>query len=234
MENTQEKEKKGAAEAVVHYVQSGMLVGLGTGSTAAHMIRALANRVSGGLKITAVASSEASENLARELGIQVITPQEAGTIDLTIDGADEFDPYLQLIKGGGGALLREKILAFNSRENVIIADSGKQVSRLGAFRLPLEIIPFAMHQIADYLKAKGLDPVLRSRNGELFKTDNGNYIYDVNISGFTNISQLESDLLHIPGVVETGLFLDTTTRVLMGKGDEVLVYERNNPPHTAQ
>ena len=148
----QENEKKLAAIEAVKLIRSGMTVGLGSGSTAAYMIEELGRKVSDGLKIRGVASSETTEKMAKKEGIPIIELHKAKTIDINIDGADEFDPYMQLIKGGGGALLREKIVAFNSKYNVIIADSGKQVMRLGKFKLPVETIPFATENIIDLLE----------------------------------------------------------------------------------
>src|SRR5690606_22384572 len=169
-------EKKIAALEAIKYIEEGMIVGLGTGSTAQYMIRALGERVLTGLKIQGIPSSEATRELAIECGIPLITLENGNRIDVTIDGADEFDPYLQLIKGGGGALLHEKILAYNSDLYIIIADSKKQVDRLGAFKLPVETIPFATHIIIQTLMDMGLRPVLRKNNGEVFITQEGNHI----------------------------------------------------------
>lgn len=221
-------EKKRAAAAAVKLIKSGMVVGLGSGSTSAIMIREVGTLVSQGLKITAVASSENSEKLADQCGISLVKLAEVDSLDINIDGADEFDPYLQLIKGGGGALLREKVLAFNSKLNVIITDSHKQVQRLGQFKLPVEVIPFATERIQSRLQSSGLRPALRKSDESLFKTDEGNYILDLNISSRTDLAGLENELLHIPGVVETGLFLNTTHQIIMGKGDEVVrIYSDN-------
>ncbi len=150
---------------------------------------------------------------------------EAERIDLTIDGADEFDPYMQLIKGGGGALLREKVLAFNSEVNLIVADSSKEVKRLGAFPLPVEVVPFALSTVVEALEDGGLHPILRETNGDAYITDNGNYIVDADISSIGNLMRLEDELKHIPGVVETGLFLDTTDIIIVARGEEVEVIE---------
>jgi ribose 5-phosphate isomerase A len=222
----QEHEKKMAAIEAVKLIRNGMTVGLGSGSTAAYMITELGKRVSDGLKIRGVASSRATEKMAGEVGIPIIELHEATTIDINIDGADEFDPYMQLIKGGGGALLREKIVAFNSKCNVIIADSGKEVLRLGKFKLPIETIPFATENIIALLEKDGLKPRLRKANDGIYITDENNYIVDLDILGYTNLAGLEEKLLKIPGVVETGLFLESTHKIIVGRDQTIKIIER--------
>ncbi|MGJ8714339.1 MAG: ribose-5-phosphate isomerase RpiA [Maribacter stanieri] len=214
-------EKKVAALEAVKYIKSGMTVGLGTGSTAFFMIEAIGEMVKNGLEIKAVATSEATKKLATELGINVITLAEAKRLDVTIDGADEVDEDFQLIKGGGGALLREKIVAHNTDLNIIIADSSKSVSRLGKFKLPIETIPFATQLIIKELNEMGLKPVQRMNGDEDYKTDENNDIVDIDIWD-TNIklSDLEQQLKAIPGIVETGLFLTSTNLVIIGKGEQ--------------
>lgn len=214
-------EKKVAALEAVKYIKSGMTVGLGTGSTAFFMIEAIGEMVKNGLEIKAVATSEATKKLATELGINVITLAEAKRLDVTIDGADEVDEDFQLIKGGGGALLREKIVAHNTDLNIIIADSSKSVSRLGKFKLPIETIPFATKLIIIELNEMGLKPVQRMNGDEDYKTDENNDIVDIDIWD-TNIklSDLEQQLKAIPGIVETGLFLTSTNLVIIGKGEQ--------------
>lgn len=214
-------EKKVAALEAVKYIKSGMTVGLGTGSTAFFMIEAIGEMVKNGLEIKAVATSEATKKLATNLGINVITLAEAKRLDVTIDGADEVDEDFQLIKGGGGALLREKIVAHNSDLNIIIADSSKSVSRLGKFKLPIETIPFATQLIIKELNEMGLKPVQRMNGDEDYKTDENNDIVDIDIWD-TNIklSDLEQQLKAIPGIVETGLFLTSTNLVIIGKGEQ--------------
>ncbi|WP_027067523.1 ribose-5-phosphate isomerase RpiA [Maribacter sp. Hel_I_7] len=214
-------EKKVAALEAVKYIKSGMTVGLGTGSTAFFMIEAIGEMVKNGLEIKAVATSEATKKLATELGINVITLAEAKRLDVTIDGADEVDEDFQLIKGGGGALLREKIVAHNTDLNIIIADSSKSVSRLGKFKLPIETIPFATKLIIKELNEMGLKPVQRMNGDEDYKTDENNDIVDIDIWD-TNIklSDLEQQLKAIPGIVETGLFLTSTNLVIIGNGEQ--------------
>ncbi|AIY14273.1 ribose-5-phosphate isomerase RpiA [Cellulophaga baltica] len=221
-------EKELAAIAAVKLVKNNMTIGLGTGSTAAYMIRHLGDRIKKeGLTLYGVPTSKATEKMAQENGIAILSLDDVEKIDLTIDGADEFDPYLQLIKGGGGALLREKIIASNSEYNIIITDASKQVNRLGKFKLPIETIPFATQQIAAQLQKRGLEPVLRKQGTVAFTTDENNYILDLNIESYYNLEQLNQELMATPGIVETGFFLTTTDLVLMGKGSKVITFEKN-------
>ncbi|SDM29481.1 ribose-5-phosphate isomerase RpiA [Kriegella aquimaris] len=221
-----EQEKKMAAIKSVALVKNGMLVGLGSGSTAAFMILKLGEEVAKGLSIKGVPSSDATAKLAREVGIPLISLEEAMKLDINIDGADEFDSSMQLIKGGGGALLREKIVAYNSKYNVIIADSTKEVRRLGKFKLPIETIPFATKNIIGELTEMGLKPKLRLVKGSPYKTDEENLIVDLDIFEWDDIPNLNEMLIRIPGIVETGLFLDSTDLILVGKGDSVIKIEK--------
>ncbi|MGB5818425.1 MAG: ribose-5-phosphate isomerase RpiA [Saonia sp.] len=220
-------EKILAAVASLKYVQNGMVIGLGSGSTAEHMIRKLADEIAKGLTILAVPSSEKTENLAKELGIPLTSLDESGLLDINIDGADEFDGDLQLIKGGGGALLREKILAHNAKLNIIITDSSKEVNKLGKFKLPLETIPFATNSILAQLDEMGLKPVLRKPNGTTYRTDENNFVVDVDILQYDDLNELNSKLVQIPGIVETGLFLASTDIIIMGKGDKAIFFRNN-------
>lgn len=219
-------EKKAAAVRSLQYIKNGMLVGLGSGSTAAHMIRELGEKVANGLSIKGVPSSDTTAKLARKAGIPLVTLEQAGRLDVSIDGADEFDAKLQLIKGGGGALLREKIVAYNSKFNIVISDSSKQVQRLGKFKLPLETIPFATKNIMTELDEMGLRPILRKNGDEVYKTDEQNYIVDVDVLKQNDLVALNNTLINIPGVVETGLFLNTTDIIVMGKDDGTVVFEK--------
>ncbi|MEM1340537.1 MAG: ribose-5-phosphate isomerase RpiA [Bacteroidota bacterium] len=221
-----DNEKKRAAQEALKYVNTGMVLGLGTGSTAKHMIRGLGAMVSQGLQVKGVPSSERTANLAKELGIPLTTLELAPQLDLTIDGADEFDPKLRLIKGGGGALLREKILAHNSKMNIIITDSSKAVRQLGKFKLPLEIIPFALQSILVELQEMELRPVLRRSSKGIFTTDENNYILDISVYEWDNLNELNRQLIAIPGIVETGLFLETTDLLIMGKGNSVVELQK--------
>ena len=220
------EEKKVAALEAVKYVKDGMNVGLGTGSTAFFMIEAIGDLVKEGLSIKAVATSVETEKHAKKLDIPIITLAEAKHLDVTIDGADEVDDHFQLIKGGGGALLREKIVAHNSLLNIIITDSSKKVSKLGKFKLPIETIPFATQLIMAQLTKMGLSPKQRMSGTDFYKTDEQNDIVDVDIWEKDDLVDLENQLLHIPGIVETGLFLKTTNIVIIGKGNEVKILKK--------
>lgn len=222
--------KQLAAEKAVEYVQDGMKVGLGTGSTAYWAIRKLGERVSGGLNITAVATSQASEDQARELGIPLVAFGDVDSLDLTIDGADELDGALQLIKGGGGALLREKIVAMGSTRMIVVADESKAVTTLGKFPLPVEIVPFAWEWTVADLAKLGCTPELRRSGGELYKTDNGNYIADCRFEAIDSAADLALALQRIPGVVEHGLFIGIADMAVIGKNDgtiEIIEGESN-------
>ncbi|ETT49479.1 ribose 5-phosphate isomerase A [Paenibacillus odorifer] len=211
--------KQLAAEKAVEFVKDGMKIGLGTGSTAYWAINRLGERVSEGLKITAVATSRASEEQARELGIPIVAFGDIDSLDLTIDGADELDSNLQLIKGGGGALLREKIVASNSTRMIVIADESKVVNTLGKFPLPVEIVPFAWEWTVAELAKLGCNPELRRSGEELYKTDNGNYIADCRFEAIESAPKLALAIQSIPGVVEHGLFIEIAAMAIVGKKD---------------
>ncbi|MFC0216352.1 ribose-5-phosphate isomerase RpiA [Paenibacillus chartarius] len=211
--------KKLAGEAAVELVEDGMIVGLGTGSTAYWAIQAIGRKVAAGLRIQGVPTSVQSETLALQLGIPLLPWAELGRIDLTIDGADELDPQLQLIKGGGGALLREKIVASLSQQLIIVADESKAVDRLGAFPLPVEIVPFAWQATRRQVRALGCEAALRGGETEPFVTDNGNYILDCKFGVIEHAHDLQVQLSAIPGVVETGLFLGMASAAYIGCSD---------------
>lgn len=211
--------KQLAAEKAVEYVQDGMKVGLGTGSTAYWAIRKLGELVQQGLKITAVATSRASEDQARELGIPLVAFGDIDSLDLTIDGADELDGELQLIKGGGGALLREKIVAMGSKRMIVVADESKVVETLGKFPLPVEIVPFAWEWTVAKLAKLGCKPELRRSGGELYKTDNGNYIVDCRFEAIASAPELALALQGISGVVDHGLFIGIASMAIIAKQD---------------
>lgn len=209
--------KKMAAERAVESIEDGMTVGLGTGSTAYFAIEKLGRRVQEGLNIRAVATSKRSEEQALGLGIDIVPFAEVGRIDITIDGADEVDGNLQLIKGGGGALLREKIVAARSDKMFVIVGEDKLVETLGAFPLPVEIVPFAHEWTLDTLKALHLNPKLRLDNGDFYVTDNGNYIADCHDVSIADPAALHASLNAVPGVVENGLFVDMAHTVIVGR-----------------
>ncbi len=232
-----EDQKRAAAEAALEYIKPGMKLGLGTGSTAEHFVRALAGRVQAGLKIVAVATSERTAGLARELGISVSDLSVVRNLDLTIDGADEIGPGLNLIKGGGGALLREKIVASASERMIVIADGAKVVDMLGRFPLPVEIAPFAhaitMERIADAAARSGCSQnLMRLRGGEghAFKTDGGNFIADCSAETIPDPERLARALERIPGVVDHGLFITMASLALVGTQSGVKVLELPRHP----
>lgn len=222
-----DKAKFVAARRAADMVQNGMRVGLGTGSTAAWMVRRLGERVQQeGLRIKAVPTSTRTAQLARELGIEVVSLDQAGWLDLTIDGADEFDGDLNLIKGGGGAHLQEKIVATASDQMIVIADAGKEVETLGAFPLPVEVIPFGwqttrtlIQEALDTMDVLGTSAALRMNGKAPFVTDEGNHILDLHLQRIGNARQLALVLNQVPGVVENGLFIDICDKVVIGHGD---------------
>ena len=211
--------KKLAAEKAVEYIEDGMCIGLGTGSTAYWAIQAIGKLVQQGLKVKAIATSKDSESLAIELGIQVVSFAEIDQLDITIDGADETDENLNVIKGGGGALVREKIVAAASRIYIIIADEKKLVPQLGAFPLPVEIIQFGWEMTVRHLQKRGCKTDLRIRNNKPFISDNGNYIIDCSFGKILQPELLHQQLNAIPGVVENGLFLRMADLVILGESD---------------
>ncbi|MCE8546876.1 ribose-5-phosphate isomerase RpiA [Ruegeria pomeroyi] len=222
-----DKAKFVAAKRAADLVEDGMRVGLGTGSTAAWLVRCLGEMVRNeGLKMRGVPTSTRTAQLAREVGIEIITLDEARWLDITIDGADEFDGDLNLIKGGGGALLHEKIVATASDQMVVIADVGKEVGRLGAFPLPVEVIPFGWQTTQALLEETlismdvlGRTATLRMNGDTPFITDEGNHILDLHLQRIGNARQVALVLNQIPGVVENGLFIDICDTVVVGHGD---------------
>jgi ribose 5-phosphate isomerase A len=220
-------EKEAAARASLRFVRDGNIVGLGTGSTAAYAVQFLGERVQAGLKIRGIPTSVHAKEWATSLGIPLTTLDELQQIDVTIDGADEFDPQLHLIKGGGGALLREKIIASASRQVVIIADSSKQVAVLGKFPLPVEVIPFAQALVAKRITALGATVEVRQdAKGNAFISDEGHHILDCSFGQIPDPPALARKLSDMPGVVEHGLFIDLATVVLCAKGDSVTELRR--------
>ncbi|MED3126200.1 ribose 5-phosphate isomerase A [Bacillus wiedmannii] len=209
--------KQLAGEYAANLVKDGMKVGLGTGSTVYWTIQKLGERVKEGLSFQAVPTSKETEVLAKQLNISLISLNDIQSLDLTIDGADEIDANLQLIKGGGGALLREKIVATSSKELIIIADESKLVTHLGTFPLPVEIIPFSWKQTERKVQSLGCQTTLRLKNNETFITDNNNMIIDcIFPHNITNPTNLHTQLKMITGVVETGLFVNMTSKAIIG------------------
>jgi ribose 5-phosphate isomerase A len=217
-----EKEKEAAGRAAAKLVRDGDIVGLGTGSTAYFAVVALGERVKTGLKIIGIPTSVHTADLAQSFGIPLTTLDEHPEIDITIDGADEVDPKLNLIKGGGGALTREKVIATASKKMVVVADVGKVVSTLGKFPLPLEIIAFARTVIEKKIALLGATPKLRTKpDGSPFITDNGNQILDCSFGRIDDPAALARVLSDTPGIVEHGLFIGIAKLALVGKGASV-------------
>jgi ribose 5-phosphate isomerase A len=218
-----ETEKEAAGRAGVTFVKDGDVVGLGTGSTAAYAVRFLAERVKAGLKIRGIPTSSGTRDLAANLGIPLTNFDEVQQIDVTIDGADEFDPKLQLIKGGGGALLREKIVASASKKVVIMTDASKQVHVLGKFPLPVEVVKFAQALVAKRIEALGAAVELRrDTGGKPFLTDENNHILDCRFGQIPDPDSLARQLSDMPGVVEHGLFIGMASVVLLANGSEIV------------
>ena len=221
----QEKLKAQAGEYAVKLIQNNMIVGLGTGSTVKYFLQGLATKIQNGkfMNIKGVPSSRQTEKIARELNIPLTSFDEYQTIDITIDGADEVDPDFNLIKGGGGALLREKIMAQASKRFVIIIDESKYTAKLGTiFVVPVEVLPYALPLEMKFLKDTGAEIKIRKlSNGEYFKTDQGNYILDCNFSLIDNPQKLSEVLNMRAGIMEHGLFLSVTTDVVMATDHEV-------------
>lgn len=209
--------KEVAGRKAAELVENGMKVGLGTGSTAYFAIKAIGEKVQAGLSITATATSRQTESLAAECGIPLLPLVEIGDLDLTIDGADEISPELYLIKGGGGALFREKMVAIRSERVVIIGGEGKQVEKLGAFPLPIEVVPFGHQLTAVKLEEMGLNPQLRhADDGAIYLTDNQNFIYDCHVGRIEHPTRLDEQVKLLTGVVETGLFLGIASEAIIG------------------
>ncbi|MEE3332030.1 MAG: ribose-5-phosphate isomerase RpiA [Myxococcota bacterium] len=219
---------EGSAQAALEFVKDGQTLGLGTGRAAAAFVRALGARVAEGLNVRGVPTSDATADLARQVGIPLLTLEEAGVLDTTFDGADEVDPNLDVIKGYGGALVREKIVAASSNQLVILVGSEKRVGMLGERgKLPVEVLGFGQALCETRLTALGCNPSLRLNDaGEAYITDNGNPILDCKIANIPNPKALEAAILDIPGVLGTGLFVDMADAVVIQDGDNVEVKRR--------
>jgi ribose 5-phosphate isomerase A len=218
-----DQEKQLAARAAVDLVESGSVVGLGSGSTATYAIRFLGEKVRAGLKIIGVPTSQKTKQLAEQLGIPLATLEGQPEIDIDIDGADEIDPQLNLIKGGGGALLREKVVASASRRFIVVAESTKQVEHLGKFPLPVEVIPFAESLITKNIQALGAQVTLRCyAYGNPYTTDEGHHILDCSFGKIADPAALAQTLRAMPGLVEHGLFIGMAEIAFIGKGGGVI------------
>ena len=222
-----DQEKQAAARAAAELVEPGSIVGLGSGSTATYAIRFLGQRVRESLKIVGIPTSQKTKQLAEQLGIPLSTLDEHPQIDIDIDGADEIDPQLNLIKGGGGALLREKIIASASRRFIVVGDSSKQVAHLGKFPLPVEVIPFAQSLISKRIAGLGAQVSLRGgASVNPFVTDEGHHILDCKFGEIADPPALAEKLRGIPGVVEHGLFIGMAELALVGKDGRVIQIRR--------
>ncbi|HUC48199.1 MAG TPA: ribose-5-phosphate isomerase RpiA [Xanthobacteraceae bacterium] len=228
-----EEQKRAAAARALEFVRPGMRLGLGTGSTAYHFVDLLGGWVKSGLDVVAVPTSEATRAQAERLGIRLTTLDEISELDLTVDGADEISPDLTLIKGGGGALLREKIVAAASAKMLVIADQSKLVPQLGRFPLPIEIVPFgalatrrAVEAAAAAAGCPGPAPLRRGKDGHPFVTDGGHWLFDAQLQRIAEPKMLAERLSAIPGVMEHGLFIGLAWAAIVAGPDGVRLIER--------
>jgi ribose 5-phosphate isomerase A len=224
--NKQNSEKKLAAEKAVEFVKDGMIVGIGTGSTVFYAIKKLGELVQNGLNISAVSTSDSTTKLAGAEGIRLINLDKAVRPDINIDGADEADRNFNGIKGGGGALLFEKIVALSSVKNIWILDSSKNVEQLGKFPLPVEVIPFGYKRVLNIFKEMKYYPELRIKNNNPYLTDSGNYILDLHLEKIEDAGILDKEIKLITGVVETGLFINIADVIITGKNNSVEILRK--------
>lgn len=213
------KAKKLTGEKAAQYIEDGMIIGLGTGSTAYYAIKKVGEMVRNGLQIKAVPTSKETAELAAEEGIELVELADVESLDLTIDGADEVDPEFNLIKGGGGALLREKIVASATEKLIIVVDESKLVKHLGAFHLPVEITPFSWQYTQRMVEKFSCSSEIRKKDGEIFVTDNGNYILDCDFGKIEDPLKISVELNKLPGVVENGIFAEMAEIVIVGYND---------------
>lgn len=223
-----EKEKQLAAKEAVTFIKDGQIVGLGTGSTIFFAIEEIGRLVKSGLQIKGVATSDASYQQAIALGIPMLNIKDVDRIDITIDGTDEFDDNLQLIKGGGGALFKEKIVASLSRQKIIIADSSKKVDVLGKFKVPIEVVPFAVNYVRQQLQKLGGRGEIRIKNGQTFVTEQGNYIIDGDFGLINEPVVLSMRLNEIDGILVHGLFVNMANSVIMGVHETTVTFTRES------
>lgn len=227
----QDRLKKEAGISAVDLIESGMVLGLGTGTTARFALEEIGKRCKDGrLKnIVGIPSSLDTDKRARELGIPIVTFDEKQELDITIDGADEVDPQLNLIKGGGGALLREKVLAQSSLRNIMIVDESKLSPKLGThWPVPIEVIPFAWKPVAKYLESLGSEPVLRMGKEGPYRTDQNNYILDANFGPIQDLERLARELGQKAGIVEYGIFIGTASEVIVAAKNGIRYQKRND------
>ena len=228
---TPDQHKAQAAHKAVDYIQDGQILGLGTGSTVHHFLTALGKRVQHGLRVRGVPTSQATATYATQLGIPLLDNDEPWDIDIAVDGADQVDPQLNLIKGGGGALLREKIVARAAGQFIVIVDQAKQRPHLGLpFPLPVEILSFGWRTTQQHLEKMGWSAPRREQAGQPFVTDNGHYIFDVQIPDIVDPASLESSLLNLPGVIECGLFVQMASLVITGTDQGIRLTQTSDIP----
>lgn len=213
------KAKKLTGEKATEYIEDGMIIGLGTGSTAYYAIKKVGELVRNGLKVKAVPTSKETAELAAEEGIELVELADVESLDLTIDGADEVDPDFNLIKGGGGALLREKIVASATDKLIIVVDESKMVENLGAFPLPVEVTPFSWQYTQRMIEKFSCSSEIRKKDGEIFVTDNANYILDCDFGKIEDPVKIAVELNKLPGVVENGIFAEMAEIVVVGYND---------------
>ncbi|PAV30918.1 ribose 5-phosphate isomerase A [Virgibacillus profundi] len=221
MLNEKDKVKKLVGEASVEYIKDGMNIGLGSGSTVYWMVKKLGKLVEVGLDIKGIPSSNQTAEWAEQFGVSLTDFSHVKQLDLTIDGADEVDQDFQLIKGGGGALFREKVIAAAAKELIIIVDKSKMVTQLGKYPLPIEVLPFGWQMTANEISRLGCVPQVRKKAGGPVVTDNGNYILDCPFKLISNPRKLDEELKRIVGVVETGLFIGMADKIIVGDGDGI-------------
>lgn len=219
--------KRVAGERALDYVKDGMVLGLGTGSTVYYTLQKLGRLVQEGLQIKGIPTSKATEVMAKELGIPLTNFREHPVLDITIDGADAVTPKLELVKGGGGALLREKLVAGASKQMIVIVDESKRVDSFDGVSIPVEVVPFAVETTVERIRALGGRPTMRQDGDELFVTDNAHYIVDVTFASVPDVAALHDRLKRLTGVVETGLFPDLASFVIVGSARGVDVVERS-------
>lgn len=223
--NHQDAEKLAAAKAAIQFVRSGDVVGLGTGSTATFAIKELGKMVQQGLTIKATASSIQTEELAKSFGIEMINLGTLSSIDVSIDGADEFTESLDLIKGGGGALFREKVMASLSKKRIIVTDASKKVDKLGRFTVPIEVVPLAYQYVFDQLAALGGRGIQRLKDQDVYVTDNHNFIIDTDFGLIDHPASLAEKLNQIEGLFAHGLFINLTSEVIMSRRNDIIVFK---------
>ena len=229
-----EHEKQLAGEKVASWIPQGACIGIGSGTTSAYFIRALGKRVRDGLRVSGIATSVASEELARSVGIPLVQPASGLRLDFTVDGADEITPGLDLIKGGGGKLLREKVIASASKFLLVVADSSKPVPLLGAMPLPVEVVPFSEPWVKDRITALGGHPMRREQNGSPVPTDQGNWLLDCHFGRIEDPAGLARALRAIPGILEHGLFLGMAKLAVVADGDRIMLMRPGVPAVPAE